>query len=161
MAVIACPACGTAVNDEATACPACGADPRMAPDVARSWLAEQQAAERSQDVRKAVLADPVGIARRAAEAGLPWLQIELPYDAMMAALAAALGLGEPPDHDKASVLESIEAQGWRLLQVEHVFRPTVVQSSMLRGATPFLGTEPVEGELQHFYLFRRADSLGG
>ena len=37
MAVTACPACGTPVNEDAMACPVCGAWPRMSAGEARAW----------------------------------------------------------------------------------------------------------------------------
>ena len=154
MAVIACPGCGEPVNEQATACPACGVSLRLSSDEAHAWLAEQEAHELALDHRRAVMADPVGAAKRAAEAGMGHFQVELDYDALEATLWRALGFdGEQQPGDPA-VIEAIEAEGWHLEQVSHAFRPIAV---VFKGPTPLWGPTPVEGRWRHFYRFRRTN----
>ena len=155
MAVIACPGCGKPVNELATACPACGVSPLLGSDEAHARLAEQETHELAHDHRRAVMADPVGSARRAAEAGMSHLQVELDYDALEAALWRVLGFdGEQPHSGDPAVIEAVEAEGWHLEGVSHAFQPLAV---VFKGPAPLWGPTPVDGRWRHFYRFRRTD----
>jgi hypothetical protein len=106
--------------------------------------------------------DPVLLARRARDAGLTWLEIRRAEDVLAAemrtALAAATAEVVPPP---PSMIDSVEAEGWRLEHVTCLFRPTRVQTSVLRGAEFFMGGEVVDGDEHYLYLFRRVDGVSG
>ena len=59
------------------------------------------------------------------------------------------------------MIDAVEAEGWRLEHVASMFRPTRVQTSVLRGAEVFMGGDVVDGEETYLYLFRRADGAAG
>ena len=61
----------------------------------------------------------------------------------------------------SSTIDAVEAEGWRLEHVACMFRPTKVQTSVLRGAEVFMGGDIIDGEETHIYLFRRVDEASG
>jgi hypothetical protein len=118
--------------------------------------------DRVQQLEAGLKQDPAKLARWAKEAGLRWLQVETDTDAAAAVqtaaiAAAATGRDEPP---QTCLIDAVEAEGWRLEHVQNVFRPTMLQTSPLRGAEFFMGGEVVEGQMRYFYLFRRVDEQG-
>jgi hypothetical protein len=101
--------------------------------------------------------EPVLLAREARAAGLTWLEIRRGEDVVAAEMLAALA--DDPSAGSApspSMIDAVEAQGWRLEHVAAMFRPTKVQTSVLRGAD-LLGGDVVDGEETYLYLFRRVD----
>ena len=101
------------------------------------------------------------LAREARAAGLTWLETRRGEDVVAAEMLAALaddpsaGSAPPP-----SMIDAVEAEGWRLEHVAAMFRPTKVQTSLLRGAD-LLGGDVVDGEETYLYLFRRVDGASG
>ena len=106
--------------------------------------------------------EPVLLAREARAAGLTWLEIRRAEDVvaaeMLTALADDASAGSAP---QTSMIDAVEAEGWRLEHVAAMFRPTRVQTSVLRGAELFMGGEVVDGEETYLYLFRRIDGASG
>jgi hypothetical protein len=100
--------------------------------------------------------EPALLAREARAAGLTWLEIRRSEDVVAAEMAAALA-GDPAaaSAPPRGMIDAVEAEGWRLEHVAAVFRPTRVQTSVLRGAEFFMGGDVVDGEEIHIYLFRR------
>jgi hypothetical protein len=105
--------------------------------------------------------DAVRLAREAREAGLTWFELRRDEDIVaaetLAVLAAEAAAAAPPP----STIDAVEAEGWRLEHVACMFRPTRVQTSVLRGAEFFMGGEVVDGEETHIYLFRGVDGASG
>ncbi|GEM_PF-1065810 len=106
--------------------------------------------------------EPVLLAREARAAGLIWLEIRRSEDVVAAEMAAALA-DDPAAASAAlpGMIDAVEAEGWRLEHVVAMFRPTKVQTSVLRGAELFMGGDVVDGEEVHIYLFRRVDGASG
>ena len=106
--------------------------------------------------------EPVLLAREARAAGLTWLEIRRGDDVvaaeMLTALAADPSAGSAP---QPGMIDAVEAEGWRLEHVAAMFRPTKVQTSVLRGADFFMGGDVVDGVETYLYLFRRADGASG
>ena len=106
--------------------------------------------------------EPVQLAREARAAGLTWLEIRRGEDVVAAEMLAALAddpaAGSAP---QPGMIDAVEAEGWRLEHVATMFRPTRVQTSVLRGAEFFMGGEVVDGEETYLYLFRRVDGASG
>ena len=101
--------------------------------------------------------DPARLARWACEAGLRWLEVESPEDVVAASVRKAMtaATGGANAAPEACLIDLVEAEGWRLESVVHRFKPTRVQTSILRGAD-LLGGDAVEGDEKYLYLFRRA-----
>ena len=97
------------------------------------------------------------LAREAREAGLGWLELRLNEDMVVAEMQVALAIRATGEPVQPGAIDAVEAERWRLEHFTVVFRPTKVQTSVLRGAEYFMGGEIVEGEEDHLYLFRRAD----
>ena len=106
--------------------------------------------------------EPVFLAREARAAGLTWLEIRRSEDVVAAEIAVALA-DDPAAASAAlpGMIDAVEAEGWRLEHVVAMFRPTKVQTSVLRGAELFMGGDVVDGEEVHIYLFRRVDGASG
>jgi hypothetical protein len=122
----------------------------------------RETTQRANELTAELRGDPVRLARWALEAGLTWLEVEWPESiagrALESAIVAASGGQEQPG---LSLLDAVEAEGWRLEVVTHVFRPTKVQTSPLRGADWVAGGDAVEGDERFLYLFRRVDGVSG
>ena len=104
----------------------------------------------------------VRLAREAHEAGLTWFELRRDEDVVVADTLAgktAGAAGNPPS--PSSTIDAVEAEGWRLEHVACMFRPTKVQTSVLRGAEVFMGGDVIDGEETHLYLFRRVDGASG
>jgi len=102
--------------------------------------------------------EAVRLAREAREAGLTWFELRRSEDlvaAEMRAVRTADAAG--PLAPLPGTIDAVEAEGWRLEHVACMFRPTKVQTSVLRGAEVFMGGDVIDGEETHLYLFRRAD----
>ena len=97
--------------------------------------------------------DPLLLARRAFELGLAWLEIESATDLVAGPQLAGLASGTPVPCQ----LDAIEAEGWKLENVQQLFIPTAVQSSPLRGAEFVMGGQPIDGQRSYVYVFRRAE----
>jgi hypothetical protein len=108
------------------------------------------------------LEESVRLARDARAAGLTWLEIRSSEDVIAAEMGDALSAdGHAMAAAPQGTIDAVEAEGWRLEHVAPFFRPTKVQTSVLRGAEYFMGGEVIEGEEIHLYLFRRADGGPG
>ena len=106
--------------------------------------------------------EAVRLAREARDAGLTWFELRRNEDvvaAEMLAVKTAGAAGAPPP--LSSTIDAVEAEGWRLEHVACMFRPTKVQTSVLRGAEVFMGGDVIDGEETHLYLFRRVDGASG
>jgi hypothetical protein len=104
--------------------------------------------------------DAVREASKAAAAGLGWFELRRTVD-IVATEAYSI---EPAEQSAAaprpvSTIDAVEAEGWRLEHVACMFRPTTVQTSVLRGAEYIMGGDLVDGEEIHIYLFRRSDRV--
>lgn len=99
----------------------------------------------------------VRLAREAAAAGLGWLELRSNEDMVVAEMQVGLALGDTGDPLRPGAIDAVEAEGWRLEHFAVMFRPTKVQTSVLRGAEYFMGGEIVEGDETYLYLFRWAD----
>jgi len=121
------------------------------------------AAGRFRNLDAELRADPVRLARWAREAGLTWLRLESDDDfaagPMRAAIAAAAEGRE--SQSQVNVIDLVEAEGWRLEQVESLFLPSTVQITPWRLIDVMAGGEIVEGGMRYLYLFRRADGESG
>jgi len=104
--------------------------------------------------------DPVELARRAHSAGLTWLSIRRGEDAIAVAMRSALDPESGASPAPVNLVDAVEAEGWRLAHVVCVFRPTKIQTSVLRGAD-LLGGDIVQGDEEYLYLFRRGDAVSG
>ncbi len=122
----------------------------------------RETTQRANELAAELRGDPVRLARWALEAGLTWLEVEWPESiagrALQSAIVAASG-GRV--QTSPSLLDAVEAEGWRLEVVTHAFRPTRVQTSPLRGADWVAGGDAVEGDERFLYLFRRVDGASG
>jgi hypothetical protein len=122
----------------------------------------RETTKRANELGSELRGDPVRLARWALEAGLTWLEVEWPESiagrALQSAIVAASGGRVQPS---PSLLDAVEAEGWRLEVVTHAFRPTRVQTSPLRGADWVAGGDVVEGQESFLYLFRRVDGASG
>jgi hypothetical protein len=99
--------------------------------------------------------DAVREASKAAAAGLGWFELRRTVDIVATEAYSAA----PSDPSSATprpmgTIDAVEAEGWRLEHVACMFRPTTVQTSVLRGAEYFMGGDLVDGEEIHIYLFR-------
>lgn len=120
---------------------------------------EQRTSQRLRELEND-LQEPVRLARWAREAGLRWLSItrsgdEVAMTQRRTIAAAAAGEGPLP----ACFIDAVEDEGWRLENVTYRFKPTMIQTSVLRGAEAFMGANPVEGEEAYVHLFRRVGTL--
>jgi hypothetical protein len=122
--------------------------------------ADPDARGRIADLERRQREDAAGLARKAREAGLTWLEIRRGEDVVAAEMDAVLGAEERPA-PAGSMIDAVEAEGWRLAHVVAMFRPTKVQTSVLRGADFFMGGDAVDGDEVHIYLFRRDDGVSG
>lgn len=114
-------------------------------------LEKKQREEWEQRKREAAFnATPTGIARAAKAAGRKVLQIDAPLSQTRAGFFGPPG-GSTPTQDNSNLIESIEAEGWRLENVGYVYR--VTGGSMTK---PLLGAvnEATNGEIIGIYLFR-------
>jgi hypothetical protein len=116
---------------------------------------EKQAGKRSSAVNRRD--EWVRSAREARAAGLTWLELRSREDMVVAEMQVALALNGAEGVVQPGAIDAVEAEGWRLEHFATMFRPTKVQTSVLRGAEYFMGGEVVEGEESYLYLFRRAD----
>jgi hypothetical protein len=115
-------------------------------------------AARAGQLESELTGDPARLARWAKETGLTWLEIEsaddvVAADQRAAMLAASAGQAAPAPR---CFIDAVEAEGWRLAHVAYSFKPTAVQTSILRGAD-LLGGDVVQGDEKYLYLFRRVD----
>jgi hypothetical protein len=117
---------------------------------------KSQAAKRAQELETSLKADPAALARWAAQAGLGWLEIESSEDVVAASLKAAMAAAGRDQAPQPCMIDAVEAEGWRLEHVQHLFKPVKIQTTIFKGAD-LIGGEPVEGEMTYFYLFRRVD----
>lgn len=112
---------------------------------AREAAEQQQAAQFSNT--------PAGLARAARAAGAHIFQIALPLSTTTASVLAMVGaFANTSTGQHASVLDSIEAQGWKIEHVGYVYRVTGSESR-----DKFLASgqqEAYSGELVGVYLFR-------
>ena len=124
-------------------------------------VGDPEARARRQELDRRRSEEPVLLAREAWAAGLTWLEIRRGEDVvageMFTALAAGPSAGSTP---QPGMIDAVEAEGWRLEHVAAMFRPTKVQTSVLRGAD-LLGGDVVDGEEVYLYLFRRVDGASG
>ena len=122
----------------------------------------RETTKRANELGGELRGDPVRLARWALEAGRTWLEVEWPESiagrALQSTIVAASGGRVQPS---PSLLDAVEAEGWRLEVVTHAFRPTRVQTSPLRGADWVAGGDVVEGHESFLYLFRRVDGASG
>ncbi len=116
------------------------------------------ATARAGELESELTKDPVRLARWAKETGLTWLEIESADDVVAADQKAAMLAAGAQQAGPAPrcFIDAVEAEGWRLEHVAHSFRPTKVQTSVLRGAD-LLGGDVVQGDEKYLYLFRRVD----
>ena len=112
--------------------------------------AEGRAEKLAQEQRE----EAVRLAREARAAGLAWLEIRSGREQVAGELRAASSVGAAAT---STLIEAVEAEGWRLEHMSAFFRPTKVQTSPLRGADFFMGGDVVDGQEVRLYLFRRAD----
>lgn len=106
--------------------------------------------------------EAVRLAREAREAGLTWFELRRNQDVVAAEMLAGTTAGEAGSLPAPlSTIDAVETEGWRLEHVACMFRPTKVQTSVLRGADVFMGGDVIDGEETHFYLFRRVDVAAG
>lgn len=117
---------------------------------------EQRAAEKE---ARAFEASPAGRARAAAEAGDGLFQIVLSIAETNQRLQAVAGTTKRAvTRDYMHVLDSIEAEGWKLEHVGYVFQPV---SSQSRDRAFHSGEQTVvSGQLLGVYVFR-ATPAGG
>lgn len=116
---------------------------------------EKQAGKRSSAVNRRD--EWVRSAREARAAGLTWLELRSREDMVVAEMQVALAVNGAEGMVQPGAIDAVESEGWRLEHFATMFRPTKVQTSVLRGAEYFMGGEVVEGEESYLYLFRRAD----
>jgi hypothetical protein len=126
-----------------------------APDRAR----QKQAAELAREKRRrfdAFNAGPAERARTARQAGAKLFQIDLPLSKTTAQVVPMFGtFNTTSDTEHATMLDAIEAQGWRLENVGYVYRITGSTSR-----DKFLASgqqEAVAGEIVGIYLFRATE----
>jgi hypothetical protein len=113
---------------------------------------------RTRALVRQVCDDAVREAREALAAGLGWFELRRTIDIVATELYAAGAVDAlDPTPGPVSTIDAVEAEGWRLEHVACMFRPTIVQTSVLRGAEYFMGGDLIDGEETHIYLFRRAD----
>jgi len=122
---------------------------------------DPDARARREELERRRREEPALLAREARAAGLTWLEIRRAEDIVAAEMHAALA-GDPPAGSvpRPGMIDAVEAEGWRLEHVAAMFRPTKVQTSVLRGAD-LLGGDVVDGEEMYLYLFRRVDGASG
>jgi hypothetical protein len=102
--------------------------------------------------------DAVREAREARAAGLGWFELRRGVDIVASEMTSAQATDPAVTTPRpASTIDAVEAEGWRLEHVACMFRPTRVQTSVLRGAEYFMGGELVDGDEVYLYIFRRAD----
>jgi len=125
-------------------------------------VGDPDARARKEELDRRRREEPVLLAREARAAGLTWLEIRLGEDVVAAEMLTALADGSSADSaPQTSMIDAVEAEGWRLEHVAAMFRPTKVQTSVLRGAEFFMGGDVVDGEETYLYLFRRVDGASG
>ena len=106
--------------------------------------------------------DAVREAREARAAGLGWFELRRGVDIVASEMSSAQAADPAVTTPRpASTIDAVEAEGWHLEHVACMFRPTRVQTSVLRGAEYFMGGELVDGDEVYLYLFRRADGASG
>ncbi len=116
--------------------------------------AEERAEKLAQEQRE----EAVRLAREARAAGLAWLEVHSRRDQVAGEMRAASSEGAA---STAALIDTVEAEGWRLEHMSAFFRPTKVQTSPLRGADFFMGGDVVDGQEVRLCLFRRADERSG
>lgn len=128
----------------------------------KSKSPEQVRAEAAQKLREEerrrlweFLQTPAGQARTAREKGQQIFQIVLPLSKTTANVVSMVGaFTHTENSEHASVLDSIEAEGWRLEHVGYVY-----QTKRIFSRDKFLSSgqeEAIEGETLGIYLFRVA-----
>lgn len=119
-----------------------------------------EAKKRAEDEKRAAAAfaaTPAGRARSARAAGARTFQIDMPLSTtkgeaipMMMAIAHSSATADP-----STVLDSIEAEGWRLEHVGYVYR---ILGSVSRDKFMSSGQqEAMHGEIVGIYLFRNSN----
>jgi hypothetical protein len=116
---------------------------------------ESQARKRNSAVNRRE--EWIRLAQDARAAGLTWLQLRSGEDMVVAEMQVAMAIGAEASMVQPGAIDAVEAEGWRLEHVAAMYRPTMVQTSVLRGAEYFMGGQVIEGEEIHLYLFRSAD----
>jgi hypothetical protein len=116
---------------------------------------------RSEELERRRREEPALLAREALAAGLTWLEIRRSEDVVAAEMLAAMSADRSAARRPPGMIDAVEAEGWRLEHVACMFRPTKVQTSVLRGAEFFMGGDVVDGEETYLYLFRRVDGASG
>jgi hypothetical protein len=128
---------------------------------------EEKAAKQAERDAKEFEASPVGQARAAAQRGDGYFELEVdlratgnlnPWAAGQDHHASLLGSPNRPRQGRMDVLSQVEAEGWGLLHVSHVFVQTGEES---RDKLASSGQRvAVRGKIVGIYLFGRAMSVG-
>lgn len=137
---------------------------RKDPDKAAEKQAKKQAdrEERGRQTQlDAWLPSPDGRARTAREHGAGVFQIAIPLEQTERAFGSmggsTRGAMRQKTHDPTSVIDAIEAEGWRLEHAGYLFRETgsVSRDKFLSSGQ----TASVTGEIVGIYLFRARDDI--
>jgi hypothetical protein len=100
--------------------------------------------------------DPVGLARLAREAGLTWLTVDSEVNLTAAPLQAVLAdAASPPP---ACILDSVEAEGWRLVCVTRAFQPV---NNWVWGSPDKIAQGVFRVEEKYQYMFKRRREVSG
>ena len=117
---------------------------------------------RARELQRQLREDAVRSAREARAAGLGWFELRRGEDIVAAEMLFAQTAAPVRDASRpASTIHAVEAEGWHLEHVACMFRPTKVQTSVLRGAEYFMGGDLIDGDETHIYLFRRVEVVSG
>ena len=119
-------------------------------------LAKEQKRAHAEKLRQAreFAESPAGQARAAKAAGMKIFQIDFPLSKTTGVAVAMVGAfaGSTQTTDCSHIIQSIEAEGWRLKHVGYVYRMTgTVSRDKLLASGQQTG---VSGEIVGIYLFR-------
>jgi hypothetical protein len=158
--VIACPLCGTKVDESVSRCPKCGCDPHLRGDEVRAGMQRDEEELEQASRKQAAVFTPESVlerARRARGEGRRFFQAAVPLS-VTARGAAGFFVTKTETDDRIGadleLLETLEDEGWTLEHVGYVFEETgSISASRMRSLLPG-EREAITGNIVGIYLFR-------